>query len=246
MSARPELVVGTDDGEVARTVATELVDALLRVQREGRVPSVVLTGGSIAATLHAAVLDVPRRADVDWSRVEVWFGDERFVPADDPDRNAKQAHDALLSHVPLDPHRVHEMPASDGRYGDDVEAAAAGYADELRAVLGERPRFDVLMLGIGPDGHCASLFPEHEAVHAEGLTVAVRHSPKPPPTRISLTMEVLRAADEVWFVAAGAGKAQAVHDALTGSDVVAVPASGPRGRERTRWFLDEAAASRVG
>jgi 6-phosphogluconolactonase len=99
------------------------------------------------------------------------------------------------------------------------------------------------MLGVGPDGHCASLFPHHEAVQAPGLVVAVRDSPKPPPTRISLTMELLGQADEVWFFAAGGGKAQAVHDALTTDDVDAVPASGPRGRQRTLWLLDAEAAS---
>ncbi len=239
---RPETVVFAGAEELARAVAERLVRVLHSLQDEGRVPSVVLTGGTIADKLHRAVLDVPEQAEVDWSRVELWWGDERFVPAGDPDRNALQARDAFLSALPVDPTRVHEMPASDGAYADDVDAAAAGYADEVRRVLGEDPRFDVLMLGVGPDGHCASLFPGHEAVRATGVAVAVRDSPKPPPTRISLTMDMLNRADQVWFIASGEGKARAVHDAVTGSDIDALPASGPKGRRRTLWLLDAAAA----
>lgn len=243
---RPETeVLGTED-ELARRVAGALVDRLRALQSGGRVPSVVLTGGGIADKVHRSVLETPGHDDVDWSRVEVWFGDERFVPAADADRNALQARQALLDRLPLDPRRVHEMPASDGACGDDVDAAAAAYAAELVEVLGATPRFDVLMLGVGPDGHCASLFPGHDEVRAGGLAVAVRNSPKPPPTRISLTMPALRSADEVWFVASGDGKADAVRAALAGTDVDAVPASGPRGTVRTVWFLDAAAASRLG
>ena len=230
--------------DLARAVAARLVGRLLELQAEGRVPSVVLTGGTVADKVHRAILDEPHRTEVDWSRVELWWGDERYVPADDPDRNALQARKAFLSALPVDPARVHEMPASDGPY-DDVDAAAAAHAEELRRVLGDSPRFDVLMLGVGPDGHCASLFPHHEAVGAEGLVVGVRNAPKPPPTRISLTMDLLRQSEEVWFVAAGEDKAQAVHDAVTGSDVEAVPAAGPRGRSRTWWLLDTEAASRL-
>ncbi len=244
-AASPETeVVGTED-ELVRRVAAALVARLRSLQDGGHVPSVVLTGGGVADKVHRAVLETPGHDAVDWSRVEVWFGDERFVPTDDGDRNALQAREALLDRLPLDPARVHEMPASDGGCGDDVDAAAAAYAAELVAVLGAAPRFDVLMLGVGPDGHCASLFPGHDEVRAEGLAVAVRDSPKPPPTRISLTMPALRSADEVWFVVSGDGKADAVRAALTGTDVDAVPASGPRGTVRTVWFLDAAAASRL-
>ena len=244
-AGRRSVVVSPSPQLLAAAVAERLVLELIRIQHEGRVPSLVLTGGSIADRIHRAVLDVPDCATVDWGSVDIWFGDERFVPAEDSDRNVLQARNTLLSRLPLDPARVHPMPPSDGAYGDDVDAAAAAYADELAAVMGDHPRFDVLMLGVGPDGHCASLFPGHEAVHASGLTVAVRHSPKPPPTRISLTMDVLRGAEEVWFVAAGTEKAQAVANALTRVDVEAVPASGPTGRRATWWFVDEAAASRL-
>jgi 6-phosphogluconolactonase len=149
----------------------------------------------------------------------------------------------MLDHLPVDPDRVHAMAASDGEYGDDVDAAAAAYAEELRRAAGgeaEAPAFDVLMLGIGPDAHVASVFPGHPVLTDERPVAGVRNSPKPPPTRITLTMQTLRRAREVWFVAAGPEKAEAVRLALAGADV---PAAGPKGTERTLWFLDPGAAS---
>ncbi len=218
--------------DVATTVAGRLVHRLRQLQAEGRVPSVVLTGGSIADRVHRAVLAVPEHADVDWSRVEVWYGDERFVPSGDEDRNALQARRAVLDALPLDPGRVHEMPASDGPVGDDLDAAAAAYGEELVRVLGDEPRFDVLMLGVGPDGHCASLFPGREEVHADGLTVAVRHSPKPPPERISLTMPVApqRRRGVVRRRRRGEGRRLGRATPLTGSDVLT-----PSGRLGAAW-----------
>lgn len=239
----PEVVLHDSGDELAHGVAGRLVALLLEIQQEGRVPSVVLTGGTIAYAAYQSVLEAPGRDRVDWSRVDFWYGDERFVPADDSERNALQSREALLSALPVDPARVHEMPPSDGVYGDDVDAAAAAYAEEVGRALGDTGRFDVLLLGVGPDGHCASLFPGHDEVRATGLAVAVRSSPKPPPTRISLTMDVLHRADEVWFIASGDGKAKAVHDALGGADVEEVPAAGPRGQRRTLWLLDSGAAS---
>jgi 6-phosphogluconolactonase len=240
-----EVAVSDDAGGLSRSVASRLVRRLVDLQSDGRAPSVVLTGGTIADVIHRAVPELPEARDVDWSRVEVWFGDERFVPRDDPERNAGQAREALLARLPFDPARVHEMPASGGAYGEDADAAAAAYAEELVRVLGAEPRFDVLMLGIGPDGHCASLFPGRPEVTAPGLTVGVHDAPKPPPTRISLSMGMLKAADEVWFVASGEAKAGAVRGAVEGAEVRAVPAAGPRGRLRTCFLLDTAAASQL-
>ena len=241
----PEILTHPSAEALAAAVAGRLVAHLAAVQAAGDIPSVVLTGGSIAVKIHEAVVTATRD-DVDWSRVDVWFGDERFVPEDDSERNAGQAAEAMLDHLPFSPGRIHAMPPSDGRYGDDVEAAAAGYADELLAADdGSIPRFDVLMLGIGPDGHCASLFPGRTEVDESAPAVAVRDSPKPPPTRITMTGGTLANATEVWFVAAGEGKAEAVRDALGDADPHDVPAAGPKGIERTVWFLDEDAATHV-
>ncbi len=244
MAAAPEILRHRTADGLAHAVAARLVTRLVDVQSDGRVPSLVLTGGTIAVTIHEAVATSPARDAVDWGSVDVWFGDERFVPAADPDRNAGQAAQAMLDRLPFDPARIHPMPASDGDHGD-VDAAADAYADELRRASGDGsvPTFDLLMLGIGPDGHCASLFPGRPEMYDERPVVAVRDSPKPPPTRITLTLEALQHAREVWWVASGDSKAQAVHDAVTGADLQQVPAAGPKGTERTLWFLDDAAAT---
>jgi len=239
----PDILRHPSPKALVSTVATRLITQLAEIQREERVPSLVLTGGTIADRVHEAVASSPHRDLVDWRNVDVWFGDERFVASGDPDRNAGQAEAAMLGSLPFDPGRVHVMPASDGPYGDDVDAAAEAYADELAG--SDADLFDILMLGIGPDGHCASLFPGRTEQSDERPAVAVRDSPKPPPTRISLTMRQLNAAREVWWVASGAGKADAVARAVHGADPLDVPAAGPRGVERTLWFLDDDAASAI-
>jgi 6-phosphogluconolactonase len=245
MNAGPEVITFPSAGDLARSLAGRLVEHLAIVQSDGRVPSVVLTGGSIADKIHRAVVADDAVDAVDWSRVDFWFGDERFVAAHDEQRNVGQARAAMLDQLPVDPARVHAMPSTDDATGDDVEEAARVHADELKRTLDTDRPFDVVMLGVGPDGHCASLFPGRSEVSATGTVVAVRNSPKPPPTRISLTMEVLCRGDEVWFVAAGEEKAEAVAAAVTGDDVTQVPAAGPKGRQRTLWFVDEAAGARL-
>jgi 6-phosphogluconolactonase len=212
---------------------------------------VVLTGGRNGNALLAAIASSPARDAVDWSRVDLWWGDERFLPEGHPERNATQARDELLDAVPLDPARVHAMPASDGPDGDSPEAAAERYAAELAKAAGPHdrlgvPAFDVLLLGVGPDTHVASLFPEHPGVRETALTViGVRGAPKPPPVRVSLTLPAIRAAREVWLLAAGEDKADAVALALSGPGEVQAPASGAYGRQRTLWLLDRAAAAKI-
>jgi 6-phosphogluconolactonase len=228
---------------LAEDVAAELIAFLAEVQSRGRVPAVALTGGTIAGRVHAAVAGSPYSARVEWDRVELWFGDERYVPADDPERNALQARQALLDVVPVDAARVHEMPASDAGHATVADAASA-YAEELRA--SGSGMFDLVMLGVGPDGHVASLFPGFPQLDADDIAVGVTGSPKPPPERISLTFPALNRSREVWFMVAGTEKAAAVAAALSvdeAPDVHDLPAAGVHGAERTVWFLDEDAAS---
>ncbi|MFJ1704084.1 6-phosphogluconolactonase [Kitasatospora sp. NPDC088346] len=244
-----QLVVHHDTDLMARATAARLITRIVDAQAARGTASVVLTGGRNGNALLAAVAASPARDAVDWARLDLWWGDERFVPAADGDRNAVQARDELLAHVPLDPARVHEMPASDGVDGTDAEAAAARYAAELAAAAepgSTVPTFDVLLLGVGPDAHVASLFPGHPGVRERELTVVgVRESPKPPPTRISLTLPAIRAAREVWLLAAGEDKADAVALALGDPGEEEAPASGAYGTERTLWLLDRTAAART-
>lgn len=251
MAAAPEVIAyGTSDVLVHATAA-RLLTRLTDVQAEGRVPSLVLTGGTVANALYQAVADSPARDAVDWGRVDLWWGDERFVSAGDDRRNALQARRAMLDLLSLDPARVHEMPASDGHFGDDVDAAADAYADELRAATpveqaADTPLFDIVLLGIGEDGHCASLMPGQPTVHAERSVVPVRDSPKPPPTRISLTIGPLSRTREMWWIASGSSKATPVRRALEpATDIDEVPAAGPRAVERTLWLLDRDAAGEL-
>ncbi|WP_416069710.1 6-phosphogluconolactonase [Streptomyces sp. AK02-01A] len=245
----PQLVVHRDKELMAQAAAARLITKIVDAQAARGSASVVLTGGRNGNGLLAALSSAPARDAIDWSRLDLWWGDERFLPDGDPERNITQARQALLDSVPVDPSRVHAMPASDGPYGNDVEAAAAAYATELAAAARPEdhaavPSFDVLMLGVGPDTHVASLFPEYPGVReTERTVVAVHGAPKPPPLRISLTLPAIRAAQEVWLLAAGEDKAKAAEIALSGAGEIQAPAAGAHGRSRTLWLLDAAAAS---
>ena len=175
----PEILLHAGADEVAEALAARLMARLTEIQRDFRVPQLALTGGRIATRAYQSLANEGPNSAVDWSRIELWWGDERFVPADHADRNAKQTLDLLAAPLALDPARVHEMPASDG--GLDLDQAAEAYARELGDVI-----FDICLLGMGPDGHVASIFPEHPSSYAAGDVIAVRASPKPPPERISL------------------------------------------------------------
>ena len=170
---------------------------------------------------------------MDWSRVDFYWGDDRFVPLHHPDRNELQARQALLDHLPVDPTRIHPMPASDGAHGDDLDAAAAGYQTAVQAAA--RRGFDVCMLGVGEDGHIASLFPGRPgASEREADVIAVRDSPKPPPLRISLTLPAIRRCTQVYLLATGAAKAPAVAAALAGGATGTLPAATGDGKGADR------------
>ena len=243
------VVVHQSADVLAEAVAARLVIRLVDAQAARGVASLVLTGGRVAANVYRAIAASPARDAVDWSHVELWWGDERFLPQGHPDRNETQARAALLDTVKLDPARVHPMPPSDGPDGDDPEAAAARYAAELAAAAkpGSEllPHFDVLLLGVGEDGHVASVFPEHPAAYESRPVAAVRGAPKPPPVRLTLTLPAINTAEEVWLIASGAGKSSAVRMALSGGGPVQVPAAGVHGVERTLWLLDRSAAAEL-
>jgi 6-phosphogluconolactonase len=241
-----DVVVHADAPVLAQAVAARLLVRLVDAQAARGEASLVLTGGGIATEVYRAVGTSPARHAVDWSRVHLWWGDERFLPEGHPERNATQAREALAA-LPLDPARVHPMPASDGPDGADPEAAAARYA-RLLAAAGHPatlPHFDVLLLGLGSDAHVASIFPEQPATYETRPVCAVRGAPKPPPVRITMTLPAIRHAEQVWLIASGPQKADAVNLALSGGGPTQVPATGARGVNRTLWLLDRAAAAKV-
>ena len=233
------LVVHRDANLLAQAAAARLITAISDAQAARGSASVVLTGGGIGIATLRELAAAPARDAIDWAQLDVWWGDERFVAAGDPERNDAQARTALLDHVPVDPARVHAMAAADDV--DDLDTGAARYAAELHTA-GD-PAFDVLLLGVGPDGHVASLFPEHPGLADERAALPVRNSPKPPPERISLSLSSINHARQVWLLAAGEEKAAAVAAAIGGNPEL--PAARVAGREATRWLLDRPAASQL-
>jgi 6-phosphogluconolactonase len=230
------VVVYRDAMLLAQAIAARIITGISDAQAARGTASIVLTGGGIGGATLRELAAAPARDAIDWSMLDVWWGDERFLPAGNPERNETQARESLLAHVALDPARVHPMASSNGAYGDDLDAAAAAYATEVGAV----PAFDILLLGVGPDGHVASLFPDSPSLTDERTVIGVRGAAKPPPTRLSLGLTAINGAREVWLLAAGEEKASAVKAGLNAGPV---PAARVAGKEATKWLLDRAAAS---
>lgn len=243
-----EVLRQVDELALARSVAGMLATRIAERLTQEDVVHVVLTGGGIGTAVLAELARDPVRDAVDWTRLHLWWGDERFEATGSPDRNETGARAALLDHVPLDPRHVHSMAGPD--LVGSAEESAERYAAELRSLAprgAQVPDFAVVLLGIGPDAHVASIFPELPAARIQDATVAAVHgSPKPPPTRVTLTFPAINAAREVWVLAAGDGKADAIRLACDPSaGPWQVPAAGVHGVERTLFCVDEAAASRL-
>jgi 6-phosphogluconolactonase len=189
----------------------------------------------------------PLRDSVDWKRVNFWWGDERWLPDGDSERNETQSREALLAHIAVDESRVHAFAAADS--GVELDEAAEAYATELKthaAAGASLPVFDITFLGVGPDGHIASLFPDRAGIRDESHSVIpVRNSPKPPPERLSLTLPVINSSERIWLVLAGADKASALGLSLADASVFEVPAAGARARKSTLFLVDQDAAAEV-
>lgn len=220
--------------DLAHGAAVTLLGRLVQLQQDGRVAELCLTGGRIANRIYAELGRMVEGSQLDPARLELWWGDERFLPTGDPDRNAGPTLAILAGHFPLAPSRTHPMPAADGVI--DNVASAGTYAKELGDTV-----FDICLLGMGPDGHVASIFPDHPSFAETTHTViGVDDAPKPPPGRISLALPTINRSREVWFLVAGEDKAQAVQRSVAGD--AQLPAGVTRGIEHTEWFLDREAA----
>jgi 6-phosphogluconolactonase len=227
-------------GGLAEAAAGELASRAAEAIEERGLFTVVLAGGSTPrATYEILARDYAGR--IDWGKVHVFFGDERTVPPDDEDSNYMMAREALLDHVPVaSVHRIQgELPPAE---------AAEAYEEELRGFFGpdELPRFDLTLLGIGGDGHTASLFPETSALEAHDRWVVANPVLKLETTRITLTLPVINAALAVYFLVAGEDKADALAHILGGdADPRAYPASLIQPQGGPRWMLDQPAASKL-
>jgi 6-phosphogluconolactonase len=236
-----------DSGILVDAAGNRLIDTIqTAVAARGRA-LVVLTGGGNGIALLQYL--GTQGQQIDWSKVHLFWGDDRYVPEDDDERNDKHARAALLDHIDIPSSHVHTMPASDGEFGSDLSAAALAYEQLLAANAepGEcAPNFDVHLLGMGPEGHINSLFPHTPAVlETTRMVVAVEDSPKPPPQRITLTLPAIQRSREVWLMVSGAAKADAVAAAIGGAQPVSIPAAGAVGLETTLWLLDEEAAAKL-
>jgi len=212
-----------DAGELGRAAAILTVQAYAEAIAARGVFHLVLAGGNTPRFCYESLRDL----DMDWSRVHVWFGDERCVPVGHEDRNDRMADETLLSHVAIPAEHIHRMPAELG-----PEEGARLYADELA----DAPLMDMLHLGLGEDGHTASLFPGHAALGDERLAIPVFDSPKPPPERVSMGLSVINVARQVVILAAGAGKQEAIARIHAGERLPAGLVLDPK------WFVDRDAA----
>jgi 6-phosphogluconolactonase len=219
-------------------VAIELLDAIESALAARGHADIVVTGGTVGIGVLAAVSRSPRASAVDWARVHVWWGDERFVPAEHLERNERQAREALFSHIDIPNTNLHPFPADHGQTLNDArDEFLAEHVDGF-------PEFDVVLNGIGPDGHAASLFPG--LPHGEGKDIiAVENSPKPPAQRLSFTFDALNRGLRVWIVASGADKAAAVARILADSPESETPATALSGVVETVVWVDADAASAI-
>jgi len=224
----------------AETLAESLAGRFEAAAREavaarGRF-TVALPGGSVATTFFPRLSRVP----LDWSRVDFFWGDERAVPPDHPDSNYAAARSLWLAPAGVPAASVHRMEAED----PDLAKAAADYARELEGAAGAPPRLDLVLLGVGPDGHICSLFAGHPVLEVSDRWVAVvEDSPKPPPRRLTLTLPVVAGADRVVVVALGRGKAQIVREAIEDPGSLLPVARVAQQARRCAFFLDPEAAS---
>jgi len=241
------VLVHADKAALITSVATRFLSKITDTLHDQGHANVVLTGGSVATSVLEAINDSPDRDSLNWSKIDIWWGDERWVPRGHADRNDVQARAALLDHIDIPAANIHAFPASDE--GLDIDAAAERYATELKTLAGPDalvPQFDVTFLGVGPDGHIASLFPHLQGIRENDLTViAVLNSPKPPAERLSLTRWVLNSSERIWLVVSGTDKASALGLALAGASRDEVPVAGIRGRHYTDFFVDGEAAAEV-
>lgn len=248
---KPVLIPHTDKAQLQLAGATRIINVAATAVAAQGFAHISLTGGTMGIAVLAGIAEHPLRSTVDWSKVHFWWSDERFVATGHADRNEQQARDALLTSLEVPQDHLHIMGASD--VFDSPEAAAVAYTEELAkfAPAGESsPLFNLTLLGMGPDGHIASLFPQrHEILDGQGIAIAVHDSPKPPPTRVSLTLPIINYSERIWFLIAGADKAEAttrLHSAsqLTESELTAeilteTPAAGARGLLETLILTTE-------
>jgi len=231
------------------SLSHEAAQIIVRLANEATVTrgrfSIALSGGSTPKALFGLIATEPYLGQINWPSVEIFWADERCVPPDDAESNYAMAKEVLLSKIPIQPRQVHRMPAEKA----DRDAAAQEYTLEMQRVFGTNgiPAFDLIQLGMGPEGHTASLFPHQPALHEQRRLVMPVSVPKPPPLRLTFTPPILNAPRHVLFLVTGSEKADAVQAVLEGPyqpDEYPAQIVRPTNGEVT-WMLDTAAAGKL-
>ncbi|MHB1009216.1 MAG: 6-phosphogluconolactonase [Propionibacteriaceae bacterium] len=222
---------------LAQDVAESLVKRIEDLQAGGRIVELCLTGGRVANLAYEHLSRIVSRSKVDPGALELWWTDEAFVPTDDPRRNSLQALSRLAGTFPLSPSLTHPMPSSDA--SPDPAQAALTYGTDMAGRV-----MDICLLGVGENGHVAALHPDHPAAEpTSAVAVGVTDAPKPPPEQVSLSLATINRSREVWLLATGKEKADAVARTFRGdATTISTHVSGV---DRTVWFLDEAAAAEL-
>jgi len=238
---RDVLAFATAD-DVADAAAFLFVNLAAQAVRDRRAFLVALAGGTTPLSCYRLLSAPPISSRVDWERTQVFFGDERCVPEGQPERNDEGAAAALLNHVPIPSKNIHRVPVTEPdaaeRYESDVRGAFTLFSPSSSRGI---PRFDLVFLGLGPDGHTASLFPGHASLEeTQRLVLRIDNSPKPPPSRVTFTLPLLNAARHVALLATGKDKAEALARVLAEDE--AVPAARVRPAPGMLTILADAAA----
>lgn len=227
-----------DGNSVANQVANDLLEFLKEKLASQTRVDLAVTGGTVGIATLTACADLPF-SKLDLARLHIWWGDERFVESDSDDRNAKQAQGAWISRLNIPSQNIHEFPAKSANL--NLDEAASLFEDQFAS---EGISFDLMLMGMGPDGHVASLFPGQESLSGRENVIAVHNSPKPPPQRLSFTYETINKAKQIWFTVAGADKADAV-SVVFGDTPESLPAGRISGKEKTVWYIDQTAGNLV-
>jgi 6-phosphogluconolactonase len=236
---RGTLIICADYESLSREAARRLVAA---VEKSGRRAfHIALAGGGTPRRLYELLASSEFERRVPWERVHLFWSDERLVPLDHPQSNYKLVRDSLLQHVRLPPKNIHAVPVN-----QPLEQAAAEYERELRSKLGGRwsfPSFDLVLLGLGDDGHTASLFPRAAGLQEKQKLVTTQRMPGTEPARVTLTLPVLNAAKRVFFLVSGESKATALRTVVEGTGQLPAHLVAPKGE--LLWLADTAAASKL-
>lgn len=234
-----EVRKATNPIDVAQQASFEIIETIKNVLVKKNSVHIALTGGTVGILTLEVLGKAITEQNLDISKVHFWWGDERFVESNSKDRNFIQAKTAMPNVLGTESAKIHAFPASDE--GLDLESARRHFTQHIKDVLGEsQPAMDLTILGMGPDGHVASLFPGMN--HDGDLVVAVDNSPKPPPERLSFSLDLINRSDKIIFIVAGIDKAEAV-ESVHKNPECDLPAAMVEAKSQTLWIIDEAAGA---